>query len=135
MRRPQRDDSDLVWSSDQGDLRGERSGSGRQGAKGKRRDGSRPASAAKAAPRTKPAAGTRAKVRRETSGRRGKAVTTVTDLPLPDAEVKALGKELKKLCGVGGTVRDGTIELQGDRREQVLARLAERGIDAVAAGG
>jgi len=129
----QRDDSDLVWSSDQGDLRrpGEDGRGGRKAGRGGRPRKGRGKDPAPA----RPTPGGRAKVRRETSGRRGKAVTTVSELPLSAAEVKALGAELKKLCGVGGTVRGGVIELQGDHRDKVLARLAERGIDAVAAGG
>lgn len=75
------------------------------------------------------------KVRRETSGRRGKAVTTVSEIPLSDAEIKALANELKKLCGVGGTAKNRVIELQGDHRDKVLQHLKAAGYDAVAAGG
>lgn len=75
------------------------------------------------------------KVRRETSGRRGKAVTTVSDIPLSEAEIKQLGNDLKRRCGVGGTAKNGVIELQGDHREKVLEFLKAAGYDAVAAGG
>ncbi len=77
----------------------------------------------------------RVKVKRETAGRRGKPVTTVSNLPLDDAAVKALAGKLKKRCGVGGSAKDGIIELQGDHRETVLEVLRAEGFDAVAAGG
>ena len=80
-------------------------------------------------------AGGRVKVKREVAGRRGKGVTTVYDLPLRDPELKALAGKLKKRCGVGGSVKDGVIELQGDHREVVLQMLRDEGYDAVAAGG
>lgn len=122
------DDSDLVWSSDHGDLRKEPSAGRGSGGGGKRRK--RPAP-----PLAKVAPGTRMKVRREVAGRKGKAVTTVTDIALPDAELKALAQKLKKRCGVGGTSKNGRIELQGDHRDVVLEFLKEAGYDAVAAGG
>lgn len=81
------------------------------------------------------AAGGRVKVRRETSGRRGKAVTTITDVPLADAGLRELAGRLKKRCGVGGTVTDGVIELQGDHRDAVVEILRADGYDVVLAGG
>ena len=77
----------------------------------------------------------RVKVRRETAGRRGKAVTTIAGLPLDDAAVKALAGKLKKRCGVGGSAKDGVIELQGDHRDAVMEVLHAEGLDAVLAGG
>ena len=81
------------------------------------------------------AAGGRVKVRRETAGRRGKAVTTVTGVPVSDDELKALAGRLKKRCGVGGSAKDGIIELQGDHRDVVMEVLRAEGLDAVLAGG
>jgi translation initiation factor 1 len=77
----------------------------------------------------------RVKVRRETSGRRGKGVTTIYNVPLGDRELKELGKRLKKRCGVGGAVKDGVIELQGDQRDTVVELLKAEGYDVVLAGG
>ena len=77
----------------------------------------------------------RVKVRREIGGRKGKTVTTVANVPLADAGLKELAGKLKKRCGVGGSVKDGVIELQGDHREVVLEVLKAEGYDAVAAGG
>ena len=79
--------------------------------------------------------GGRIKVRRETGGRRGKTVTTVSNLPLSDVEIEALAGKLKKRCGVGGSAKDGVIELQGDHRDAVLEVLRAEGLDAVLAGG
>ncbi len=80
-------------------------------------------------------AGGRVKVRREVAGRRGKAVTTVSGVPLDDAGLRELAGRLKKRCGVGGSAKDGVIELQGDHRDVVVAVLREAGYDVVLAGG
>ena len=68
-----------------------------------------------------------AKLRLETKGRGGKAVTVVDGLPRNSAFLEELAQALKKACGTGGTVRDGAIELQGERRERVAALLTSRG--------
>jgi len=107
-------DRDLVWSSTDGDLRRARR---------------KPAGA------PQPAAGGRVKVRRETAGRKGKAVTTVSGLPLDDAALRALAGRLKKRCGVGGSAKGGVIELQGDHRDAVVEVLRADGYDVVLAGG
>jgi translation initiation factor 1 len=75
----------------------------------------------------------RVRVRRETSGRRGKTVTTVSGVP--DDVVRDVAGRLKKRCGVGGSVKDGVIELQGDHRNVVMDVLRGEGYDVVAAGG
>ena len=111
--QPTMGDRDLVWSSDEGDRRRAR------------RD--------EAAPR--PAAGGRVKVRRETAGRRGKAVTTISGVPLDDAGLRDLAGRLKKRCGVGGSAKAGVIELQGDHRDVVVEVLRTEGYDVVLAGG
>ena len=77
----------------------------------------------------------RVRVRRETAGRRGKAVTTIYDVPLADDGLRELAGRLKKRCGVGGSVKDGVIELQGDHRTVVIEVLKADGYDVVAAGG
>jgi translation initiation factor 1 len=75
------------------------------------------------------------KVRRETAGRKGKTATTVANLPLNDNEIRDLAAKLKKRCGVGGSAKDGVIELQGDHRDAVLEVLRADGFTAVLAGG
>lgn len=75
------------------------------------------------------------RVLRETKGRKGKGVTLVTGLGLPDEEMAALGRELRQRCGSGGTVKNGAIEIQGDHRDQVVVLLGAKGIKAKKAGG
>ena len=87
------------------------------------------------APRPRPAHGVRVKVRREVAGRRGKAVTTVSGVAGGDAALRALAGKLKKRCGVGGSVKNGVIELQGDHRDAVLEILVAEGYTPVLAGG
>ena len=66
-------------------------------------------------------------VRLEKKGRRGKQVTVVTGLEEPPGGLEALARELKTRCGAGGTVREGTIEVQGDHRKAVADFLEDRG--------
>lgn len=75
------------------------------------------------------------RVGRQTQGRGGKGVTVVTGLGLPPAELEALAKALKQRCGSGGRVVDGTIEIQGEHRDTLVAELGKRGISAKRAGG
>jgi len=75
------------------------------------------------------------RLRRETSGRKGKGVTTVSGIPLPAAELKVLAKALKKRCGTGGAVKEGVIEIQGDHRDTLKAELEARGYTVRLAGG
>ena len=79
--------------------------------------------------------GNRVKVRREVAGRRGKGVTTVSGVPVDDAGLKELAGKLKKRCGVGGSVKGGVIEIQGDHREVVTEILKAEGYTPVLAGG
>ena len=66
----------------------------------------------------------------ETAGRNGKGVTLVTGLPVSGEALEELGKALRQACGSGGTVKDGTVEIQGDHREKVQAALSRKGISA-----
>ena len=83
----------------------------------------------------RPAAGGPVRVSRQTKGRKGKGVTVVTGLPLSAAELAALSAALKRRCGSGGTVRAGTIEIQGDHRDLLVAELNARGWPARKSGG
>lgn len=123
------DDSDLVWSSDQGDLR-----RGADGDASRKRGRKRSGRSTPPAPGRAPA-GSVIKVRRETSGRKGKTATTLSEIPLGEDETKALAKRLKQHCGVGGSTRGSSIELQGDHRDKVIAFLEAEGLKAVRAGG
>ena len=75
------------------------------------------------------------RVRRETGGRGGKTVTTVRGLPLAEAELQQLGKQLKAACGSGGTVKDGVIEVQGDHCDRLVELLKAQGRVVKRAGG
>lgn len=75
------------------------------------------------------------RIQRESKGRGGKTVTLVRGLPLPESELKTLLKSLKKKCGAGGAVKEGVIEIQGDKREILLAELKKSGFDAKLSGG
>lgn len=76
-----------------------------------------------------------AKVRRETKGRKGKGVVTISGLGLDATALKALAKKIKKTCGSGGTVVDETIEVQGDKREQIQQILEKNGFKVKFIGG
>ena len=75
------------------------------------------------------------RVGRETKGRNGKGVTVVTGLGLDAAALAQLAKQLKTACGSGGTVKDGTVEVQGDHRDRVVAVLEKAGWKVKRVGG
>lgn len=75
------------------------------------------------------------RISRETKGRKGKGVTIITGLPLKPSELKQLARELKNRCGCGGTVKDGTIEIQGDHRDKLFDVLKAKGYTVKRAGG
>lgn len=75
------------------------------------------------------------RIRRETSGRKGSAVTTVNGVDRSEAELKTLAKTLKRLCGSGGTLKNGVIEIQGDHRNKIADALSESGFTVKMAGG
>jgi len=72
------------------------------------------------------------RVGRTKAGRKGKTVTLVSGLPA--AEVGEVARELKRLCGSGGSVKEGVVELQGDHRARVAAHLEGRYRVTVAGG-
>ena len=75
------------------------------------------------------------RVSRSTAGRGGKTVTVVRGVLLLPEPLAALGKQLKAVCGTGGTVKDGVIEIQGDHVERVMAWLQKAGHTVRRAGG
>jgi translation initiation factor 1 len=77
----------------------------------------------------------RVRVGREVAGRGGKGVSVITGLPLVGEELEALATRLKKLCGAGGAVKDGTIEIQGDHRDRLVEELNTLGFQAKRSGG
>jgi translation initiation factor 1 len=111
------EDRPTVYSSEAGDLRSKKPG--------------RTAGVSQSLPPGKQMAS----IRRETKGRGGKTVTVVYNLQLTDPHLAALAKQLKQVCGTGGTVKDGAIEIQGDHREKIAARLRQLGYPVKFTGG
>ena len=75
------------------------------------------------------------RIARETKGRKGKGVTLVQGLPLAADALKTLAKELKQMCGSGGTLRDGVVEIQGDHRDRLAKALSAKGYTVKKVGG
>ena len=91
--------------------------------------------ASQPAPQTASKGPARVRVGREVAGRAGKGVSVITGLPLGPADLEALATRLKKVCGAGGSVKDGRIEIQGDHRDRLVAELMRLGYDAKRSGG
>lgn len=71
-----------------------------------------------------------------TKGRKGKGVSVVEGLTLPQKQLKDLAKKLKQKCGTGGTAKDGVIEIQGDQRDILVEMLKKMGYkDTKKSGG
>lgn len=75
------------------------------------------------------------RLQRQTKGRAGKPVVVVTGLPGTAEEIKAIAKQLKQKCGVGGTVEDGSIVIQGDKRDTIKQALEGAGYTVKLSGG
>jgi len=68
-------------------------------------------------------------------GRKGKGVTEIRGILLPEDALKKLAKELKQKCGVGGALKDSVIEIQGDQRDTLVALLEAKGYQVKRSGG
>lgn len=110
-----KNESNTVWSSEQGDLRKQTQSS--------------------ANVKSLPPQQQTIYLHRDSSGRGGKAVTLVKKLVLSEDDLKALAKKLKQECGTGGTVKDGIIEIQGEQREKIAGVLQKLGYKVKIAGG
>lgn len=113
--------SKTVWSSDEGDLRKKPltpslSPTGRGG-------------------RSLPPQQQTAYLHRDSKGRGGKSVTLIKNLVLSAEDMKSLAKRVKQDCGVGGTVKDGVIEIQSEQREKIAGVLQKLGYKVKIAGG
>ncbi|MCF8057330.1 MAG: translation initiation factor Sui1 [Desulfocapsa sp.] len=84
--------------------------------------------------RATPASDGIVRLMRETKGRKGKGVTLVTGLPLDSNELKKLAKSLKQMCGSGGSIKNGVIEIQGDHRDFLEKELIKLGYRVKRAG-
>lgn len=72
---------------------------------------------------------------RQTKGRKGKGVTLITGLPLNAEALKQLAKTLKQKCGCGGSIKNGTIEIQGDHRSTLETELVALNYTVKRSGG
>ena len=104
-----------VWSSEQGDLRKKEQKS----------------TNAKSLPPQQQTA----YLHRDSKGRGGKSVTLIKNLVLSEEDMKSLAKRIKQDCGVGGTVKDGVIEVQSEQREKIAGILQKLGYRIKIAGG
>ena len=75
------------------------------------------------------------RIMRDRKQRGGKTVTVITGIPASEDALTGLAQQLKKLCGSGGTVKDGTIEIQGDHCDKIQAKLTGMGYKVKRAGG
>lgn len=75
------------------------------------------------------------RIKRETKGRKGKGVTTVSGIDSQEHDLKKLAGTLKKRCGTGGGLKNGIIEIQGDKRDTIKAELEKLGFTVKLAGG
>ena len=75
------------------------------------------------------------RISRESKGRKGKGVTLISGLEMSEADLKSLAKKLKALCGSGGTVKNATIEVQGDHRDQIKLELDKHFKNVKLSGG
>lgn len=75
------------------------------------------------------------RIQRQTSGRKGKGVCLISGIDLDDAALALLAAVLKKKCGCGGSVKEGVIEIQGDKRDLLKSLLEAKGMKVKLAGG
>ena len=75
------------------------------------------------------------RVKRETKGRKGKGVTTISGIDINAHDIKKIAANLKKHCSTGGAVKAGIIEIQGDQKVTVKAQLEKLGFKVKLAGG
>jgi len=75
------------------------------------------------------------RIQRQSKGRAGKPVSIITGLNLEAAELKKIAKQLKAKCGVGGTIEQDSIIIQGDNRDTIKSELESRGYTVKLAGG
>jgi translation initiation factor 1 len=72
---------------------------------------------------------------RDSKGRKGKTVTLISGVQMNEKALHELHSDLKRLCGSGGAIKDGILEIQGDHRDAVFIELKKRGFTVKLAGG
>jgi len=116
-----------VWSSDQGDQRKKKDLTPNPYPKGHTSPNGRRESL--------PPQQQTAYLHRDSKGRGGKSVTLIKQLVLSEEDMKSLAKRIKQDCGVGGTVKEGVIEIQSEQREKIAGILQKLGYKVKIAGG
>ena len=116
-----RNEARTVWSSDEGDQR--------------KKSLTPNPSPTGSGERSLPPGQQTAYLHRDSKGRGGKSVTLIKNLMLSEEGMKALAKRIKQDCGVGGTVKDGVIEIQSEQREKIAGILQKLGYKIKIAGG
>jgi translation initiation factor 1 len=109
-----KEEVNLLWSEDSGDLR-------------KKKDSSKPQEIIPAEHCLK--------IQLEKNKRGGKTVSVIMDLPYNPKYFQKLTKDLKKICGTGGSYKETCIEIQGDHREKIKTKLEGMGFKAKLSGG
>jgi translation initiation factor 1 len=82
-----------------------------------------------------PAAQQKVIVRLDRKGRGGKAVTVIDGLRIPRNKIEELLRQLKAKLGTGGTIKDSSLEIQGDHRDTVMSALKGMGFAPKRSGG
>jgi translation initiation factor 1 len=108
-------DTRLVYSTETGRIKPKHKGSNAVTVEGKSSDGT-------------------VRIHRETKGRKGNGVSLIKGLSLDDKALKVLAKTLKKRMGVGGSVKEGVIEIQSDQRDKLKSLLDAMGHTVKLAG-
>lgn len=75
------------------------------------------------------------RIQKQTSGRKGKGVCLISGIDADDTTLASIAAELKKKCGCGGAVKEGIIEIQGDKRDLLKSLLEAKGMKVKLAGG
>ena len=119
-----KDNNRTVWSSDGGDQRKKKDLTHLTPARSPNRRGE-----------SLPPQQQTAYLHRDSKGRGGKSVTLIKNLVLSEEDMKSLAKRIKQDCGVGGTVKDGVIEIQTEQREKIAGILQKLGYKVKIAGG
>ncbi|MFW5715243.1 MAG: translation initiation factor [Spirochaetota bacterium] len=114
-------DEEFVYSTEEGDLRKQHKG------KKKKNRGDNPPSGIKNDGVIR--------VQRESKGRGGKTVSVIYGMPGSEEELHEWSTKLKQQCGTGGSVKSGTIIIQGDQVDSIVAILKNAGFSAKRAGG
>lgn len=75
------------------------------------------------------------RIRRETKGRKGAGVSIIDGLAVDEKNLKQLAKKIKQACSSGGSIKAGSVEIQGDHREKIKTLLEKEGFTVKLSGG